>query len=82
MSKPATGTHVIFDSFSFGRAVYKRMSDEHLNHTQLAKKLGMHQTTLSRVTYGKMPTVDNLVALMQWGKWDLQQFVIERTIYA
>jgi predicted transcriptional regulator len=66
-----------FNAPDFGAAVYRRMREQHMTFNSLASASGVPASTIVRITNGRPPTVDNLVALCHWGGWDLRNFMVE-----
>lgn len=73
-------THVSFSSAEFGASVHRKAQEQRQTLADVARATGLNKSTLTRVTYGKQPNADTLVALMHWGGWDLRQFTVESVV--
>jgi predicted transcriptional regulator len=66
-----------FNAPDFGAAVYRRMREQHMTFKTVEQVTGVPAPTVVRITNGRPPNVDNLVALCHWGGWDLRSFMVE-----
>lgn len=77
MPKYANRSPIVFDSAAFGTAVHRSMRERKMNLSDLARATGVPASTVTRITVGKPPSIDNFIALLHWLGGTAREFMIE-----